>query len=284
MIEYEAARFLGVTVHSLKYLVYNGRIKVQKTDNGHRIYDDDELNRYLYGRDPRGGRSVRWDINFDIVHGPRAYRKLLALLENPLATYEFIGNKFDGVKKQRVEQWCHELPPLKRRILRSRKNLRRKLFSDELFRVFYLIARNYFSIDDVEVTRRKGKFNYFRIRTVNLRGKKVLLQKATKLKYLEEKRDGKVYRCCYNKAYLIWGAKEPSDYVFYLLRPNRFLFMPRSETPVRETTFIDSERSKYHKYLNNFNALEDGKPPDENISLLAENQTTTSTPSPYPIS
>ena len=252
----EAAQFLGLKPTSLVVYVNSGRIPADRKSKDDYSFKKNVLKAYLkdhrMGRDTENRKITQEQRarNFDRIHGKGSYQKLLELFEEPCKSYREIADKF-GVTGESVRQLHDRIFPEKtgkgreRRHTRAVSSHRQKLFSNEMFKPFYRIARTYFSPDSIEPIQRNDPPS-FRTHAVKLNGKKVLLRKATRHAVLDTSR---------GKAYGIKPPVEESDFIFYLSDNSAFWFIPRTALKTRYITLIDSEASRYHGFRNNFGVL-----------------------------
>ncbi len=146
------------------------------------------------------------------------------------------------------------LKPVRRReyrVKRARDEITKfnmkKLFENYLFLSFYEIASSYFPEADIHpIPAHDFNGHGFSRRSVRIHNRKILIKKATKW---HDKTDHN------NSVYAINTSPSNVDFVFYLLDNRDFLFVPTPDLPQSGTNFTDSERSKYHRFRNNFDAL-----------------------------
>lgn len=177
---------------------------------------------------------------FSDRYGARAFEELLQLFALPCVTYAEIAKRF-GVSRERVRQWHLTIAPdsprghERRRLCQSHRQ-RRQLLDEPVYRAFVRAARAGLSDARVRpVVTRTG----FRKRVVRLGTWTVALKKATR------RRDRGVL-----PLYSLTGSRGASDYLFFLLDDESYLFLPSSQLPRAGTTYVDDAVSKYHAFKN----------------------------------
>lgn len=251
----EAAEFLGLKPTSIRTYMAKGRLRARKTSDGY-VFDEGELRSYR--------ACQQYDItspeSFDEKHGEGAHKALVLMLKDPSKTYGEIGSRF-SVSRQRAKQWDkklsarHRLKPVRRREYRAKRARdeitefnTRKLLENDLFSSFYGIASSYFPETDIHPIPTSDFNRYgFSRRSVRIHDRKILIKKATKWRNRTARQHSNIYTINTNS--------DNADFVFYLLDNRDFLFVSTSDLPQNGTTFIDSERSRYRRFRNNFDAL-----------------------------
>jgi hypothetical protein len=185
---------------------------------------------------------------FEDRYGAGARARLVALFRQPCVTFAQIADQFD-VSRERVRQWHLEILPdaprgRERRRLCGLSHHRRQLLSDPLFRAFYRHARSSFRPERLQLI---ASVDGFRKRMVTLDGSVVALKAAGRPAASARGDDG--------GSYFVAAYRGSAAFVYCRLTDTDFLFMPVSALPATGTTFVDSSRSKYHVFKNNFCAL-----------------------------
>ena len=227
----ETAKILGI-----KPRILEGYIGAM-----HAIADSYQIER-------RGGE---WAAKFNEGYGEGAYERLMGLFINPCTTFEQIAAEYRASGQSHasgtsVSNWHDRLFPgmgQERYRLCTMMRHRQALFADEVVRSFYKNSRRTFPRENIEFFPIKRGF---RTKAAKLNGRKVLLKSATRRKYVGQPS---------HQVYQLVTSPEDSDFVFYLLEGDGFLFVPRHDLPPKQTLFQNSSMSKYYIYKNNFDAL-----------------------------
>jgi hypothetical protein len=192
---------------------------------------------------PGAGVDARWRSVFDDRYGAGGLDRLLTVFGEPCVTFAEIAERF-GVTRERVRQWHLQLMPgaprghERQRLCRLSRQ-KRELLRDPLFRAFYANVRRHFAPGQLSlVSARSG----FRRRVVRLHQRVVLIREAPRA---PRKPSAPIYTL---------RAAGDSEFVYYRLSGDDFLFVPRSVLPPSGTTFIDNGRSRYRRFKNSFAA------------------------------
>jgi hypothetical protein len=191
--------------------------------------------------------AVRLDL-FEDRYGTGSHARVIALLRQPCVTFAEIAHRF-GVTRECVRQWHQRLLPdapsghARQRLCRLSQR-KHQLLADQLFKAFYHRVRADRAGGRVAlVPARDG----FRKRTVRVDGHVILLKKARTFPTGSRART--------EPAYTLTNSSSPADFIYFELTESDYLFVPRSILADRATTFVDTERSKYHRFKNTFAAL-----------------------------
>ncbi len=255
-----AAAFIGIKPYSLRQIVRNGTIDAEKED-GKLYFAEEALKEYQLNHSSIGKiRNAETQKEarrrrFDSKYGKGSYEKLLELPKQSCVSYQQAAQEI-GVSRERARQLHDKIYPERAKTGHQRKHVcaiaryKKELFEEKLFRKFYRAARRYFSPESIEPVPRQsgGKFSK---RIVKLNGKTVLLRQIIRTRSVEKTLKSR------HHIYRLWQTPRDTDYQFYHISGADFLFMPSTASPHKMTSFTDIERSKYHRFKNNFDALKE---------------------------
>jgi hypothetical protein len=185
-----------------------------------------------------------WLDLFEDRYGVGAFERLMTHLNTPCTSFAHIAGLL-GVTRERVRQWHLTLLPRaprghQRRRLCVAQSQKRKLLEDPLFRTFYRHARSHFPPQQFSLIRARSGYKR---RVVRLNGSLVVIKGSRR--NATNRREGV-------QTYELTGCVQTTDFVYYQLTPDEFLFLPRDAVPPSGTTFIDTHQSKYWRYRNTF--------------------------------
>ncbi len=179
-------------------------------------------------------------------------------LNNLFSSYPRLGEY--GVTKEYVSRLYRTMHPEqpKKMDMKTRRRIRNstdgllsllhRLFDSDLFKAFYRCTTSHLSENDINfIAHSNFARDGFRNHIVKLRDKRVLLRKASK--WTEPK-------ITFNDVYSLDTKVYDAEYVWYWLGNDNFLFIPASELPGRNTTYVESNNSKYSYFKNNFDDLD----------------------------
>lgn len=195
---------------------------------------------------------------FEDRYGTNAEARLLALFAQPCVTFARIAQQF-GVTRERVRQWHQELlPEAPRGHARQRQcrihQQKKKLFDDPLFRAFYRDARSTFGPNRFTLIQARDGF---RRRMVRLDGQTISIRAARPLRHTPESGRWKL------------APADRSDFIYYRLGDEGFLFVPGQALPDGGTVFAAAEPSDYARYRDTFTAALNGSR-DHRFRSMAE--------------
>ena len=245
-----AARLLNLLPTTLYDYVTTGRIEAYRR-RGRMCFDEAELVRYYMEHSNKKEKSSKdaWARRFDRRYGRGAADRIQIMYDT--MSYADIGREF-GISEELARRIRFNLHPeerregYNRRRARATSNAQREAYEGDSIETFYKAARKLFGPGEIELVRRDGERIRFRKKAVKLAGRRVVIKRAFHHTALEQKLGGTIYT--------LRDASEESDYIFYILAGDNYLFVPASTMP-RSTDFTDSKASKYYRFKNNFSAL-----------------------------
>jgi len=190
----------------------------------------------------------RWLAIFEDRHGPGAYERLLADLQQPCVTFAEIARRLN-VSRERVRQWQRRILPdaprgHERQRLCTAQRRKRRLLTDSLFRAFYRHARPFLERGRIELLRASDGY---RTRSARIDGRVVVLRNARQSPD-SRSASGAV-------EYLLSGSPGRAEFVYYRLTDQDYLLVPALDVPASGTTYVDGRSSPFAAFRNTFQAL-----------------------------
>jgi len=243
----DAADFLGLKPSSVMQYARRGMLGRQGTD-GEFYFNQKELMEYRKERKKTGPTETEWKNRFDKRYGKGKYNWVRAALENPSVHYRDIAAKL-GVTTKYVYKLRQMLRPEldipEMRAAATRYQHKKRLLENELVGSFCKAAyANGFKRPEITAIS-TGKD--LRRSALKLRGKKVLLRKATRQSHLPGAR-GRI-------TYLITRPEEQADYIFYAMSGRKFLFIPYIHMQPARTTIYAAKDSLYAIFMDSFDSF-----------------------------